>query len=219
MRIQPQSVLGEMFADPFVLTRFNSADTTLTERVDIGCLLVSSAVDSDKVSARLNVAAQCLFPLEGGRVTEAHPYRVFWLTPRSWLVHCSFDEEWALANRINEAFPDKLVHASLYTDHLCWLELSGRHALTLLTDGGFVSLERDGIRVGCAKRTLLAGVGVVIYRKHLQTWLLAVERSRTNYIASWLQDVSKRGSRGVSEDPASWQRLGESATNNCDGDA
>jgi heterotetrameric sarcosine oxidase gamma subunit len=202
MRIQPQSVLGGMFADPLVLTRFNSEDTTITERTEIGCLLVSSAVDSDKVSARLNIAAQCSFQLEGGRMTEARPYRVLWLTPRSWLVHCPLDEEWALASRINEAFPDKLVHASLFADHLCWLELSGRHALALLTDGGFVSLERGGMPVGCAKRTLLAGVSVIIFRKDIQAWLLAVERSRTEYIASWLQDVAKRSSRGVSEDPS-----------------
>jgi heterotetrameric sarcosine oxidase gamma subunit len=208
MKIQPRSVFGEMCVDPVVLTRFESGNTTLMERADIGCLLVSSAVDSYEVSTRLNAAARFSFPLKAGRVTEARLYRVLWLTPRSWLVHCPLDEEWALADRFNEAFPDKLVHAALFTDQLCWLELSGVHALTLLTDGGFVSLERGGLGVGCAKRTTLAGVGVIIFRKQPQTWLLAVERSRALYIASWLQGASKRGSRGVGEDPASWQRLG-----------
>src|SRR5258708_5950123 len=184
MRIQPRSVLGGMFVDPVVLTRFESGNTTLTERADIGCLLVSSAVDSDEISTRLNLAARFSFPLKGGRVAEARPYRVLWLTPRSWLVHCPLDDEWALANRFNEAFPDKLVHASLFTDQLCWLELSGGHALALLTDGGFVSLERGGLGVGCAKRTSLAGGGGKIFWKKPQTWLPAATGVPSLYVVS-----------------------------------
>src|SRR5258708_32823232 len=120
MRIQPRSVLGGMFVDPVVLTRFESGNTTLTERADIGCLLVSSAVDSDEISTRLNLAARFSFPLKGGRVAEARPYRVLWLTPRAWLVPCPLDDEWVPGNRVNERFPGKPAPAWPVTCPLGW---------------------------------------------------------------------------------------------------
>jgi heterotetrameric sarcosine oxidase gamma subunit len=113
-----------------------------------------------------------------------------WLSPRSWLIHCGIEEEMTLVARVNAASPDKLTHAVPFTDSLCWFQLSGATALDLLTEGGFVSLERCGLPVRHAKRTLIAQVAVIIVRETESIWLVAVERSRARYFVDWLSAAS-----------------------------
>lgn len=98
-----------------------------------------------------------------------------------------------LAARLGAAFPDKLIHAALFTDYLCWLELSGPGAGIILGDGGFISLEREGLATGHAKRTLVAGVAAVIIRKEKSEWLIGVERSRARYFVDWMIAADKFG--------------------------
>jgi heterotetrameric sarcosine oxidase gamma subunit len=117
---------------------------------------------------------------------------VLWLTPRSWLVHCPALEEEALAEEIARSFPQKSVHAALYGDALSWFELSGARAAAVLADGAFVSLDRGGLRPGCVKRTLFAGVSVVIVREAENAWLLGVEASRARYLATWFEAAACR---------------------------
>jgi heterotetrameric sarcosine oxidase gamma subunit len=134
-----------------------------------------------------------------GTIATAEGRAALWLTPRSWLIHCAPEEEVALADRVNRASPDMLVHAVPFGGALCWLELSGRRsgpgtgtstaadaALELLTEGGFVSLERGGLPVGRSKRTLIAQIGVVVIHQNESVWLIGVERSRARYFAQWL---------------------------------
>jgi heterotetrameric sarcosine oxidase gamma subunit len=202
MKLQSRSAFGATFGVSTPVPEFDVGErsvtrgsatdappmpTKLLERADIGCLLVTTTLDSSTWAAQLRAVVGLEFPLEACRITEAHPHRVLWLTPRSWLIHCPVDDESALATRINDAFPNKSVHAVLFTDYLCWFELSGPKAFDLLSEGGFVSLERTGLVVGHAKRTALAGVAVVLLHERVQTWLIGVERSRAIYIADWLR--------------------------------
>jgi heterotetrameric sarcosine oxidase gamma subunit len=189
MKFQPRSVFGTTFG---VSAPVPELSTTLLERADIGCLLVNSAVESAAVATELAAAVRIEFPLEAGTIADLHSHRALWLTPRSWLLHCPVEEEWALARKINEAFPDKRVHAALYTDYLCWFELFGSRASNLLAEGGFVSLERDGLNPGYSKRTSLAGIAAVVVRDRPQTWLIGVERSRAAYFAKWVRAAVKR---------------------------
>jgi heterotetrameric sarcosine oxidase gamma subunit len=92
----------------------------------------------------------------------------------------------AFVARLNALFPEKLAHAVLFTDALCWFEISLAGAFNPLTEGGFVSLERNGLPVGHTKRTLIAQVALVILRESEDVWLVAVERSRARYFADWL---------------------------------
>jgi heterotetrameric sarcosine oxidase gamma subunit len=73
-----------------------------------------------------------------------------------------------------------------FTDALCWFELSGDGALDLLTEGSFISLERGGLPVGRAKRTLIAQIAAVVVRRSESVWQVAVERSRSKYFVDWL---------------------------------
>jgi heterotetrameric sarcosine oxidase gamma subunit len=194
MKLHSRAVLGATFGVSAAVPAFDggAANMQLLERADVGCVLVASTIDPAAAVSELNAAARLEFPLAAGATTKSHLHRVLWLTPRSWLIHCPVDEERALAGRINHAFTDKRVYAAPYTDHLCWLELSGSQALNCLTEGGFVSLERDGIAIGHAKRGLLASIAIVIVHEDLHTWLLGVERSRTIYFVEWLCAVGRR---------------------------
>ena len=64
--------------------------------------------------------------------------------------------------------------------------MSGAATLDLLTEGTFLSLERGGLLVGYAKRTLIAQVSAVIVHERECVWFLAVERSCARYFADWL---------------------------------
>jgi heterotetrameric sarcosine oxidase gamma subunit len=161
-------------------------DTTLLARPEMGCLLVNSSLDAAAVVKDIAAVVRFEFPVEPGTTTYAQSLRALWLTPRSWLLHCSSAEESALEREFGAAFQDKRVHAMTYSDHLSWFELSGSESLNRLTAGGFVSLERGGLSVGRVKRTALAGIDVTVFRAGAETWLLAVERSRARYFVTWI---------------------------------
>jgi heterotetrameric sarcosine oxidase gamma subunit len=191
MKLQPTSVLGGTFKAAAEVPGFAAPATELRERSDIGCVLVNSAVPVSVVAGVLAAAIGVIFPDGAGPVAGVAGSCAIWLTPRAWLVQCPIDEEQALIARVNDVFTDRRVHATALTDALCWLELSGVPACDALRAGSFVSLERDGLAVGHAKRTLLSGVAVLLLRSHSQTWLIGVERGRARYVAAWLQDAAR----------------------------
>jgi heterotetrameric sarcosine oxidase gamma subunit len=169
----------------------------LVERADIGCLLVGSAVKSREVANRLYEATGIAFPLEACAVLGESGRRALWLTPRSWLIHCAIDDVKTLAFHINCAYPDKLVHATSYSDCLCWLEPCGPEALGPLYEAAFVSLEREGLVMGRAKRTVLCGLPAIILHDRADKWLFGIERSFARYFASWWAAAAAR-SRTIS---------------------
>ena len=69
--------------------------------------------------------------------------------------------------------------------------MSGAASIDLLTESSFISLERGGLPVGHAKRTLIAQIAAVIVHESENTWMIAVERSRARYFADWLSDSLK----------------------------
>jgi heterotetrameric sarcosine oxidase gamma subunit len=186
MKLQPQATLGASFGFASPIVGFRSDGLVLRERSDIGCVLLTAAVDAAEVGSLLSAAADVDLPLRAGRIKTCGECTALWLSPRSWLVHCALEDEVGLVERVNAIFPDKLVHAVGFTDALCWLELSGAAALDLLTEGAFLSLERGGLPIGHGKRTLIAHLAAVIIRERESAWLVAVERSRARYFAQWL---------------------------------
>ncbi len=197
MKLHSRSVFGPTFGVSATIPDFDrgATNTKLVERADVGCVLVASTIDLTTTARELGAVVALDFPLAAGATTKAPPYRALWLTPRSWLIHCPVDEERELALRINTAFPDKQIHAALFTDELCWLELSGLEASNLMTEGGFISLEPEGLPIGFVKRTRLADVAVIALRLSLHTWLLGVERSRAIFLATWFQAAARRSAR------------------------
>ena len=164
MTLQPQSALGAIFGTASAVTGFSSDSAALRERADIGCVLLTTAGRSTDFAPAASRAAALTLPLVPGEIATgasgamtSSPRRMaIWLSPRSWLIQCDIEEEGILVERLNRTFSDKLVHAVGFTDHLCWLELSGTAAIDLITEGSFLSLERDGLPIGHAKRTLIA---------------------------------------------------------------
>jgi heterotetrameric sarcosine oxidase gamma subunit len=178
----PSFAAGLLPSDRFVLR----------DRTDLGCILVNSAVDAREIIGPLATALEIAFPLEPGEVLGESDLRSIWLTPRSWLLRCPLTQEIGLVAKVCSIFADKSVHASMFTDAVCWLEWSGTGSQSVLSEGGFVSLESDGLPAGHAKRTVLAGVAVVVERLRAETWLLGVERSRACYLAAWLTAAAVR---------------------------
>jgi len=191
MKLQPQATLSAPFGAAAPVTAFSSSNAVLRERADIGCVLLTSAVDNAEVLTSASAAAGVDLPRDPGMFRTGAGRLALWLSPRSWLIHCAVEAEAGLIARLNAVFPDKLAHAAAFTDYLCWFELSGAMSLDLLTEGTFLSLERGGLPVGHAKRTLIAQIAAVIVRKGPSDWLIAVERSRARYFADWLGAAAK----------------------------
>ncbi len=186
MKVQARATLWAPFGTAAPLAAFKASGVTLRERADIGCVLMTSAVTSAGIVAAASVAAGVDLPLEAGETKIGQGRTAVWLTPRSWLVQCRIEEEPSLVTSVNDAFPDKRLHAVRFTDSLCWFELSGAEALDCLTEGGFVSLEPRGLPVGHAKRTLIAAVAANVIHAAENLWVVGVERSRARYFADWL---------------------------------
>lgn len=185
-RLQARTALGSPFGVATPVKAFKAERVSLRDRADIGCVLVTAAVDGTSVLSALNAAAHVELPSVPGMMGKGGERVALWLSPRSWMVHCRCTEEEALVAEINAAFPDKLVHAVRFGDAIAWLELCGSGVRDLLVEGGFVSLERDGLAVGRAKRTLIAQIAAVVARESESVWLVGVERSRAAYFARWL---------------------------------
>ena len=96
-------------------------------------------------------------------------------------------DEPKLLDSINTHFPDRSIHASAFSDYLCWLSLEGEAAEDALRQGGFISLANEGLPPGCARRTLMAGIPAIIYRKTAIKWTIGIERSYASYFSDWLK--------------------------------
>jgi heterotetrameric sarcosine oxidase gamma subunit len=191
MKLTPESTLGAPFGSTSMLAPMLVGAAVLQERADVGCLLLTSAVDIDATFVPASVAVGIDLPREAGKIRTGDQRLALWLSPRSWLVHCPIDEEISLATRVNDAFPDKLVYAQCLTDHFCWIELSGRGSSGLLRQGAFLSLERDGLPADHAKRTAVAGIAAILVRRGDDVWLVGIERSRARYFVDWLIDRAR----------------------------
>lgn len=195
MNLQPNSVFGGELGTSRDIDGFRSERAVLRERSDLGCVLLTLAAESLELATTASTVCGVELPAGPGAIamrSEATGQRVaLWLTPRSWLIHCALEEEDDLVERVGATFPDKLAHALSFTDAVCWMELSGPAAWDLLTEGGFVSLERGGVPVGHAKRTLIAQVAVALIHHRADSWLLGVERSRAPYFMAWLSSAAK----------------------------
>jgi heterotetrameric sarcosine oxidase gamma subunit len=185
-KLQSNSALDAPFGTASTVSGFISDCVFLRERADLGCILLTTAVESADIATSASQAAGLELPMIPGMINAAPRRKSIWLSPRSWLIHCGVEEDNELVTHLNAAFPNKLAHAVAFTDYLCWLELSGTSALDLLSEGTFLSLARGGLPVGHAKRTLIAQISAVIVHASESVWLVAIERSRARYFADWL---------------------------------
>lgn len=187
MKLRPESTLGMQFDSGCVISSSALDGLELSERADIGCLLLTAGCEAQDVVDRVSVAARVHLPMTARIVDTTTEHLALWLSPRSWLVQCRVGEEIELVSRVNAAFPDKRLHAALFTDYLSWFNFRGDGAEELLQEGSFISLERNGLSVGRSKRTLIAGIAAVIVRQTELAWLIAIERSRARYFVDWLE--------------------------------
>jgi len=195
VKLQPQSVLNGTFGSVNPVSRFKSQKAALKDLSDTGCVLFTVASHSAEAVHSASNAAGVELPVGPGEIKTAVGRAALWLSPRSWLIQCRIEDEPLLVTGLNAVFPDKLAHAVPFTDALCWFELSGEAALDLLTEGSFISLERGGLPVGHAKRTLIAQIAAVVVRQSENAWQVAVERSRSKYFVDWLSAAAGESSQ------------------------
>jgi heterotetrameric sarcosine oxidase gamma subunit len=186
VRLSPETALGGPFGVASAIAGFSVTGTTLTERADIGCMLLTAATDAGDILEAAGASAGVELPAAPGRIEIGGGRLALWLSPRSWLVLCEANDEESLARKIQAAFSDRRLSAALFSDYLCWLDLSGKHALGCLQGSAFVSLDREGLQLRHAKRTLIADINSVIIREREEGYLLGVERSRAHYLAARL---------------------------------
>lgn len=168
--------------DPLDGTRVRITDL----ETDAHVLLVSVLETGDTVeTVRDNMGIG--LPGEAGTVNENAPGYAFWLSPRSWLLRMSEAGAETALDAARTGFPDYSIHATPYSDALTWFEISGPGAGALLARGGFLTLSGDGFRTGHFKRTLLADISVLLWRRSAETWEVACERSRAKYFRDWLE--------------------------------
>jgi sarcosine oxidase subunit gamma len=172
-------------------------DETIVERDSGGCILLTSAVEAEKIVEALSRALTVNIPTAPGTVSREGSRIVSWLSPRSWLAHTAANEADDVIEAVGRAFPERRVHASYYSDHICWFDIEGKGAEALLRQGGFISLERAGLPLDAIKRTLVAGIPLLVWRCAKNVWRLGVERSRADYFVNWMIETQKDNSGRV----------------------
>lgn len=188
MMLEALSPLGGAFGEPHALADITLAE--VTERSDLGALLITAIEPGSERAKSIGLAIGCSLPMTHGLVVECGDKRAIWLTPRSWLILCNPSDEEHISRSVQAKFPDRTVLASRFSDALGWLTLEGERAEALLTQGSFVTFDATGLAVGSAKRTLVAGIPVVIQRESEMRWTVGVERSRAQYFVDWLKGLT-----------------------------
>jgi heterotetrameric sarcosine oxidase gamma subunit len=177
-----KSALGNPFGGVHFIGTFGGV--AVTERSDIGAVLISAAVDDCAATASSLVGID--LPSAPGRFVGGAGLTAIWLSPRSWILQCPIEEEGRICRALATAFGDGSVHATGFTDQLCWLALSGGDPMELLRRGGFVTLDPAGLPVGSSRRALVTDVAVVVLSLDAARLLVGVERSRARFFADWL---------------------------------
>ncbi len=162
------------------------AGVSVAERHSDGCVLLTSVVDAITIFEVLSHVLGLTIPMDHGTISGEGTRVVSWLSPRSWLVHVPENEVNSLMKSVDRAFPEKRVSASHFSDHICWFDIEGDGVEDLLKQGGFISLEPCGLPVKAIKRTLVAGVPLLIWRYEKNHWRVGVERSRAQYFIDWM---------------------------------
>jgi heterotetrameric sarcosine oxidase gamma subunit len=191
MRLAPESALGKPFGVASTITRLG-LDTTLTERAELGCILLTAATDPAELLHTASTSLGVPLPLRTGPISISYGRRALWISPQAWLILYEASDEESLMQAIQSTFPDRRLHAALFTDYLCWLDLSGTQSLSFLQESSFVSFDPDGLKLHHAKRTLIAGIPAFIIREQKCGYLLGVERSRAHYFVGRLISKSSR---------------------------
>jgi heterotetrameric sarcosine oxidase gamma subunit len=187
MTLTARSALGRDFGVRHSLHA--PADVSLAEHADIGCVWLTCATDAAAILAPLVAALGYDLPREGGAMIRTGECTAIWMNPRAWLLRCPPAAETETVALVAAAFPDRLVHASAFTDFLCWFSLKGDSAVDFLKQGGFLSLAQNGLRAGHAKRTMIAGIPAILCHEDPSHWLVGVERSRAAYLHGWLTSL------------------------------
>lgn len=190
MRLDALSPLGHTFGPISDCPLSGTPDVRCRERVNIGCLLLTSAVAGAQTADTLEACLSTTLPRSPGAVTFGYERIAIWLSPRSWLFLCDPVEEAELVGLVADRFPDRLAHASAFSDFLCWLSLEGHRAEDVLRQGSFISLARSGLPRGHAKRTLIDGIPAVVFHEEAEVWRVAVERSRAVHFRNWLDSLT-----------------------------
>ena len=188
MMLDALSPLGSTFGEPAALAEITLVEAQ--ERADIGAVLVTATGPGASFAEALDKVLGFALPFTHGEVTRSEDKQALWLTPRSWIVLCTPQDEAGLVAAVSSAFPDHDVHASRFSDALGWLTLDGTAVDDLLSQGGFLSFEPGGLPAGHAKRTPLAGIPAVILRDSETRWTIGVERSRARYLTDWLAGLT-----------------------------
>ena len=84
-----------------------------------------------------------------------------------------------------------LAHADLYSNALGWITLGGEMAESLVQQGSFLTPKYDGIKVGSAKRTLVAGIPAIILCEKAIIWTISIERGRARSFIHWLTSMTQ----------------------------
>ncbi|MDA1091111.1 MAG: hypothetical protein O3A85_12465 [Proteobacteria bacterium] len=192
MKLQARAVIHEA-----TLAGVCGEDVSIVERGSDGCILLTSVVDAEKIIEALSQALGVDIPTAPVTVSGEGSRTVSWLSPRSWLMHVPENEADNVIEAVGQAFPERRVHASPYSDHICWFDIEGKGAEVLLRQGGFISLERKGLPVNAVKRTLVAGMPLLVRRCAEGGWRVGVERSRAQYFIDWMIETQKDNSRRV----------------------
>lgn len=188
--LQALTPMGFSFGSSTLIEGLRRKGRKVSECSDFGCVLLTAAVDIADFQKDLLQLTGVEFPLSSGLVAQAGDRYVIWLSPRSWLIFCPEDDALKLLGSINASFSGRTIHASAFSDYLCWLALEGEAAEDALRQGGFISLASEGLPTGYAKRTLMAGIPAIIHRRTAHKWMVGIERSYASYFSDWLNSQS-----------------------------
>ncbi len=130
-------------------------------------------------------------PLEACRAAEGDARAALWLGPDEQLLLVQESEWWstldALRLRLAE-LPHSLVDIS---QRQLALQLSGPHAMDLLSAGCPLDLHADAFPVGMCARTLFAKSPIVLWRTAADGFHLEVWRSFVPYVQRLLREVAQ----------------------------
>jgi sarcosine oxidase subunit gamma len=147
------------------------------------------------IGAAVPMAVEDLLGVPWPRETKAvvsgrSPVTVICVGPSEWLVLDGELSASALIVELNAAFAASSYRATDASQTLVRLPIAGTAACRVLGKGCSLDLDTAAFGAGCAARTRLAGIPVVVWRTGDFTFECLLTRSYGEYFRGWLDDAA-----------------------------
>lgn len=177
--------------------RHSALDGLLPWSLDDGAIALTELAFAEQIGVRARppvpaYLAGIPLAMQPNRVAVMRELRTLWLGPDEWLVTCPEGLAPDLSGRLTRALAGRHASVADLSASRAIIEITGRHARTLLEKGCGLDLHPRAFGPGQCAQTVFAKLPMIIDQtSQAPAYRLFVHRSAARWLAEWLIDAAQ----------------------------